>query len=240
MSVTEEYGTLFWNASARCAVFDPKADKWTELADVPKGRAVGSAAVGVSGSKILLAGGLLNTNLTDGAQDTVTLMSVYDVESRKWEVLPDMPEPRDHAGVGMVRGVLYVLGGRSFGNLNVVDTVFGYDIKKRIWKRDLAKMPTGRGGCGSATFGDVIFTFGGEGDPETASGVWPQTEGYDVVRNRWMKFKDMDVPRHGTGAVAVGKRIYISGGGLTIGGDPSNYSSYFSVSRKFGSGPEVT
>ena len=124
---------------------------------------------------------------------------------------------------------LYVLGGRSFGHWNVVGTVFSYDIAAKVWASGLAPMPTARGGCASAAVGKRIFTFGGEGDPNLISGVWPQTEAYDVSTNTWEKYTDMDVPRHGSAAVTFGNRMYIPGGGLKIGGDPSNVTSYFSV-----------
>jgi N-acetylneuraminic acid mutarotase len=229
LAVTATGGPAFWNASGSCSVYDPATNAWTVLDDMPTGRAIGSAAVGVKGTNIYLAGGLLNTNLTNDDEGTTSMFTSYDVSTKKWTVLPDMPAPRDHAGRGLVGNNLYVLGGRAFGHWNVVDTVFSYNIETNHWETGLAPMPTGRGGCASATVGNMIFTFGGEGDPNTVSEVWPQDQAYDVNTNTWKNYTDMDVPRHGTAAVTVGSNIYIPGGGLTIGGDPSNITSYFSA-----------
>ena len=45
--------------------------------------------------------------------------------------------------------MLYILGGRLFGHMNIIDTVFGYNIDTDCWSANFAPMPTGRGGCAS-------------------------------------------------------------------------------------------
>jgi N-acetylneuraminic acid mutarotase len=174
-----------------------------------------------------LAGGLANTNLTNDEEGTLALFTSYNVETKQSAVLPDMPEPRDHAGVGLVHDNLYVLGGRAFGHNNTKDTVFSYDLRASCWTTGLAAMPTVRGGCASGVIGNQIFTIGGEGDQDDSSGVFPQTQAYDVLTNSWTMYAPMNIPRHGTAGATVGKRIYIPGGGLHEGGLPKNYTSYF-------------
>lgn len=227
LAVTEAGGPTFWNASGASAVYDPATDAWTTLPDVPEGRAVGSAATMVVGETIYLAGGLLSTNLTDDDEATTAMFTSYDVATRRWTVLPDLPAPRDHAGRGEHGNVLFVLGGRAYGHWNVVDTVFGYDIDARRWSTGFAPMPTGRGGAASATIGSDIFVAGGEGDPDTPSHVWPQMQAYDAARNTWTNFSDMGTPVHGSAAVAYHGRIIIPGGGIEIGGAPTQLVQSF-------------
>lgn len=217
-----------WVASRSCYVYDPVSDRWTPLGDMPAGRQVGSAAVGVSGTTIYLAGGLSMTNITSGEQPTVDIVTSYDVRSKRWTNLPSMPAPRDHAGAGLVGRKLYVLGGRSFGNTNIVNTVFSYNLDTRVWKSNLSPLPVPRGGVASATMGRKIYIMGGEGNPEpNTKGVFNQTEVYDTKRNTWQELAPLDVPRHGTAAVAIGKKIYVPGGGLQQGGEPTDIFSYF-------------
>ncbi|TVY65624.1 Kelch-like protein terF [Lachnellula suecica] len=220
----------FWNATGDCFEYDPTPNTWTTIAQLPEGRQIGSAAVGVKGNTIYLAGGIVNTNLTDDEEGTVSVFTSYNVKTKKFKFLADLPEPRDHAGVGLIKGRLYVLGGRAYGHNNTKDTVFAYDIKNNSWTTGLAKMPTARGSLSSGVIGTKIFTIGGEGDPNTTSGVYPQVQAYDTGKDIWTLYPDMDVPRHGTAGVVFGNKIYIPGGGLTTGGDPTNYTSYFQPS----------
>ena len=227
LAVTATGGPAFWNASGACAVYNPPANKWTVLPDIPDGRAIGSAATMVVGDTIYLPGGLLNTSLTNDEEGTTSMFTSYNVATQEWATLPDLPAPRDHAGKGKLGNMLYILGGRLFGHLNVVDTVFGYNIDTNCWSTDFAPMPTGRGGCASATIGDLMFTAGGEGDPNTSTHVWPQMQAYDAVRNTWNNYTDMATPVHGTAAVAYHGKVVIPGGGLEIGGDPTQLVQSF-------------
>jgi N-acetylneuraminic acid mutarotase len=227
MAVTAAGGPLFWNASAACAVYDPSIDKWTVLPDMPADRAIGSAATLVVGETIYLPGGLLNTNLTSDEEGTVAMFTSYNVATQKWTILPDLPAPRDHAGKGIYGKTLYILGGRLNGHWNVVDTVFGYDIDTGRWSTQYPPMPTGRGGCSSAMIGSKMFIMGGEGDPYSSTNVWPQVQAYDAVKNSWTNYTNMATPVHGIAAVAYNGSIIIPGGGITIGGDPTQLVQRF-------------
>lgn len=159
-------------------------------------------------------------------------MSSYNTLSRKWTTLPPLPFPRDHAGTALIEHTFYVLGGRAFGNENVVDTVLALDVHAPTleWTSNRARMPTPRGGCSSAVLNGKIYTFGGEGNPVNGKkGVFNQTEAYDPKADCWSTLTPMAVPRHGTYAVAVFNKIYIAGGGVVQGGAPVDTFDYFSL-----------
>lgn len=164
LAMTATGGPAFCSA---CAVYDPSANRWDVLPNMPEGPAVGSAATLVVDETISLPRGLPNTHSTNDEEETTATFTSYNVASRRWEVLPDMPAPRDHAGKGRFGETLCVLGGQFCGHLNVVDTVFGYNVNTRHWSTNFTPMPTGRGGCASATIGRVMYTAGGYGDPDT-------------------------------------------------------------------------
>ena len=115
LAVTATGGPAFWNASGACAVYNPPANIWTVLPDMPEGRAIGSAATLVAGDIIYLPGGLLNTNLTNDEEGTTSMFTSYNVATQEWATLPDLPAPRDHAGKGKLGNMLYILGGRLSG-----------------------------------------------------------------------------------------------------------------------------
>ena len=78
-------------------------------------------------------------------------------------------------------------------------------------------MPTARGGIAAATLGDRIFVFGGEGNPATNTGVFSETESFDLVTFTWRSEPPMPHPRHGIGAATIGDFIYIPAGAIAQG-----------------------
>lgn len=208
-----------WVATGESYVLDEDHGSWKPLRPVPDGFARGSAAVGEARGLIYLAGGMVNLI----PQDTIDSVVAYDVSSDEWvtDDLPALPAPRDHAGSAVVDQTLYVVGGRAFGQNNVKDTVFALDLSDvpAGWETRQGRMPTPRGGVAAAAIGGRIYTFGGEGNPaEGSNGVFADTEAYDVATDSWKRLGRMPVPRHGSWAVAVGKGVYIPGGGIRQGG----------------------
>ncbi|KAJ3488085.1 hypothetical protein NLG97_g6268 [Lecanicillium saksenae] len=202
---------------------------------MPRGFEAGSAAVGVHGHLIVLAGGLRSLIPgVEGGQDTVDSVVAYDFRADVWRMMPaqarTLPEGRDHAGAAVVNGTLYIVGGRRRGQNNVRDTVFALDLTcmSTGWKVKAERMPTARGGLSAAAIGKTIYTFGGEGNPAQGSrGVFPQVEAYDTTADTWRKLSNMTTPRHGTYAVAVGGAVYIPGGGNQQGAGPVSLHEAF-------------
>jgi N-acetylneuraminic acid mutarotase len=216
-----------WRAVSDSWEYDPSQDSWSELPGLPDSEARGSAAVGVYDSKIYLAGGMTELELFhDGTQRTASVISIYDTVSRSWLEVPELakylPEGRDHAGAAVVGSKMYVLGGRTNGQENIRDTVFILDLcdVEAGWTTGAGKMPTPRGGLSTGVIGDKVYTFGGEGNRAVESGVFDQVEVYDTRKDEWDSAGTMKIPRHGTYAVGVGRKVYIPGGGIMQSGMP--------------------
>ncbi|OJD19477.1 hypothetical protein AJ78_00545 [Emergomyces pasteurianus Ep9510] len=228
------------NAIAECWVYDLHRDEWTALEPMPPGEARGSAAVGVNSDSgiIYLAGGVRGAN-----RETLDIVSAYDTVIGEWITPPPrarrMPAPRDHAGAATVGSELYVVGGRD--RMVLKDTVFVLDMDdvEGGWREETrkeAQMPTARAGLAATALEKRIYTFGGEGNEEVESGVFNQTEVFDVERGVWEKLGAMVVPLHGTSAVGVkgksrgdgdGGVIYIPGGSVAEGERATNYFHSF-------------
>ncbi|TDD45802.1 kelch repeat-containing protein [Nonomuraea terrae] len=221
-------GGASWQALRDSYVYEPTKNTWTPLPPMPEGSERGSAAVGVYGTRIHLAGGMRTlTPGPGGLQDTVATVNTYDITTGRWSSLPDLPEARDHVGGAVIDHTLYVLGGRDRGQLNVRDTVYSLDLRGGRWV-ERAPMPTPRGGIAAAAVNGVIYTFGGEGNVvDGVHTVFDQTEAYDTRRDRWQRLAPMPVPRHGTAAAAVGDTIYIPGGGNRAGGAPMDVNDAY-------------
>ena len=208
-------GTSNWAAVGNGYEYDPRNNTWTHLPFMPNRTARGASAVGVHGSTIYIAGGLLDLDLITYAQPSCATVSSYDTKTQEWTKLPSLPEGRDHVGGAIIGDVFYVVGGRFNGVQNVRDTVFAMDVTspQKRWI-EKATMPTARGGLSTAAVGSRIYTFGGEGLRNvTENGVYSNVEVYDTITDKWEILSPMPFPRHGTNAATMGCSIYIPGGG---------------------------
>lgn len=207
-----------WPAVANAWSYDPWNDTWTALADLPGPKA--SAAVGVYNSSVYLAGGMTYQAVT--VADALTSVWSYDTASDAWRTdYPDLPEGRQHVGGAVVGHTLYVVGGRTLNRTLVRDTVFALDLDDvgAGWQTR-SPLPTARGGLACAALDGRIYCAGGENPDLGGYGVYEQTEAYDVATDTWEELAPMALPRHGTGAAAVGGKVYIPGGGVITATNP--------------------
>ena len=213
-----------WEASGECHVYDPAEDAWSELEAMPIGTERGSAILGVHGDVIYVAGGM--TTLDPEYQDTVSTVTAFNTTSEQWQRLPgnaaNLPVGRQHAVGAVVEDSFYVIAGRWFDMHNVRGTVYALDLNdvEANWTTSQAQMPTPRGGLSGAVVDGNFFTFGGEANEDSSTGIFEECEVMDIQTQAWSELSSMAVPRHGTSAVAVGNRIYIPGGGLQQDGFP--------------------
>ncbi|KAK1593681.1 uncharacterized protein LY79DRAFT_589724 [Colletotrichum navitas] len=226
-----------WRAVPDSWVYDPARDRWEPVARFPPGTERGSAAVGVSGTKIYLAGGLRSMETVPGGTiATVDDVSVYDTATDTWTSLGThpLPQPRDHAGGAVVANVFYVIGGRHVaGGLFASDSVYvlgldALDAGDAGWQTaSTSPLPTARAWHGTAVFSDRIYTFGGEGNLQAASGVFSETEVLDPATGAWASLEPMRRPRHGSAAVAVSDGIIVPGGGVSWGSSSVDTADMF-------------
>lgn len=75
---------MAWRGADDAFVYSPSANTWTRAPSLPAGEGRGSAAVGVHESKIVLAGGMTDLELSGNRmQNTVAVISVFDTEKRR-------------------------------------------------------------------------------------------------------------------------------------------------------------
>ena len=104
-------------------------------------------------------------------------------------------EEMDGAGVGVLGGVLYCVGGCS--NTGAVKTVEKYDEVTNTWSL-VAEMNHSRSDHGVVCHKGRLYAVGGhDGNPSLSS-----MEMYDPVTNTWTLVADMSVRRRGL-AVAL-------------------------------------
>jgi N-acetylneuraminic acid mutarotase len=191
-------------------VHDPAVGGWVKRAPMPTPRSGGGKAV-VDG-KIYVAG---------GRPPGGSAFEVYDPATDKWEKLPDLPTQRNHLAMVALGGKIIVAGGRTGPGAMAerVDAVEIYDPKTRRWTRG-APLPAPRGGITGAVHAGCMFVFGGEGERTHVLGLTPNAYGYDPRSDRWTRLPDLPIAVHGLkGSAVIGGRIYLPGGGITLGGN---------------------
>ena len=193
---------------------DPAVGGWVARAPMPTARSAGGEAV--LDGKIYVAGGRAPGG---------SAFEVYDPVKNTWEKLPDLPSQRNHLGMVALNGKIIVAGGRTGPGFTAerLDVVEIYDPKNRRWTKG-APLPAPRAGITGAASAGCMFVFGGEGERTHVLGLTPNTYGYDPRTDRWTKLPNLPVAVHGLkGSAVVGGRIFLPGGGLTLGGDsPAN------------------
>jgi N-acetylneuraminic acid mutarotase len=204
-------------ANAQSYAFD--GTDWEEVKPLPTNTQRAAACVASLGNDIYVFGG-------HHMSKSVAFSAVYHAMSDTWTELPDLPVAREHCVAGAINGKLYIVGGRTDTITGILGTTLEFDPQNPGYV-EKKPMMTPRGGIAGAVLGGKLFVFGGEGNPDLASGVFPDIESYDPSTDEWEAYPPMKVPRHGMGAAEVGGRIYIPAGADRQGGAQADDFSVF-------------
>ncbi|HUR83496.1 MAG TPA: kelch repeat-containing protein [Thermoanaerobaculia bacterium] len=212
------YQTLAFDPQRSVFRYDIANDRWFAVASLPAPRGA-LAAVAIDG-RIYAVGGV-----PDG-----TALAVYDPSTNAWTTLAPMPTPREHLAAAAVDGILYVAGGRfTSGNIAAFER---FDPSTGSWTV-LPDLPTARSGIAAAAIGVRVYVFGGEGNTATSTGVFAQTESYDVTTGTWQVEPEMRNPRHGIGAATIGTLIHIPAGSPLQGfGTTTAHDAFFANANR--------
>ncbi len=172
---------------------------WRALPRMPFPRA--AAGVGVSGRRIVVAGGI------GEARRLARNALVYDLRTRRWSSAPG-PTPREHLGVTSFAGTVYAIAGRTAGLDTNLLHFESWRPGQARWQR-LQPIPDSRGGTGAAALRGQVVSAGGE-EPD---GTIREVLAYRIADKRWVRLADLPTPRHGVGVAALGGRVYVIGGG---------------------------
>jgi N-acetylneuraminic acid mutarotase len=194
---------------------------WEQLADLPSGPVQETAVVEVAGVIYVLGG-------IDGAVQTLPQVLAYHPADDSWDRATDLPAAVHHVNAAAVDDTVYVIGSLA-PDFSPVAEVWSWTPGDRAWSTGRtpmpapargaatgwtarSPMPTARGGIASAVVDGRIAVVGGEGNRDTASGVFPQTEIYDPDADAWDSLADMPTPRHGMAAAGLDGGLYVPGG----------------------------
>ena len=172
--------------------YDPVADAWTGLANLPvPTRAAAAAAVGRS---IYVIGG----DAEDGNGRHVWR---YDIDRDRWTRRAPLPRPRfNHAAVAL-NGRIHVLGG--YQNGRELDDVFVYDPRTDRWTDGVA-LPSANHAFGATVLDGELWTVGGR----VGERVLDDVRIYDPRARRWREGPRLPRPMELLGAATAGDEIH--------------------------------
>ncbi len=199
--------------------YHPKTDTWKKGVEIPAARRRGSCGTVLYNGKIYMVGGIIDGHYSG----LVGWFDSYDLSTGKWEVLPDMPHPRDHFPAIVMNDKLYAIGGRDTTPPSpdffaaTIREVDYYDFASKKWSTldDLLPVGTAAGGIGHV--GNKILYFGGESGQKVAHN---ETQCLDLSCNKWEIIGLLERGRHGSQAIEYKDKIYIVAGSGGRGGAP--------------------
>ena len=197
-------------------VLDLGARVWEAMTPMPAGEERGAAAVVVYPPFVYLFGG----SATVGALATnlaIDTSSSGPTRRGVWSALPPLPAPRSHAAaMRMANGTFIVTGGFDGQGKPLADTL-ELAPNATAWTATRKPMPTARGGCAYGVVLGELVCAGGETEAAALSVV----EGYDPIRDVWMTYPPLPVPRAGIHGAVVGQRLFIPGGSESLRFEPT-------------------
>ncbi|XP_032805634.1 kelch-like protein 2 isoform X1 [Petromyzon marinus] len=151
--------------------------------------------------------GLPKMMIVVGGQAPKAIRSVecYDLKEERWFQVGELPSRRCRAGVVVLNGMVYAVGGFN-GSLRV-RTVDVYDAAKDVWLA-APNMQDRRSTLGAAVLNGVLYAVGGfDGSTGLAT-----VEAYNYKTNEWVHVASMNTRRSSVGVGVVGGILYAVGG----------------------------
>ena len=97
-------------SSAAFLSYDPKADRWTRLPELPQGP-ISSLGMVAAGGRVVVFGGDDEVGWEDGGGWVTPSAWAFDPATRRWERLPDLAIERHAFGAAVAGGRIFAIGG---------------------------------------------------------------------------------------------------------------------------------
>ncbi|MDX1991980.1 MAG: kelch repeat-containing protein [bacterium] len=201
-----------WVPSRRAYVYDPAANTWTRIADMPKGAT--HAGTTSDGRHIYYAGGYVENATQTGQIFATTEVWRYDPVANTYSAMPPLPEARGSGALQYVNGELHFISGT---NLNRQDRgehwMLNIGTGATSWVVE-PSLPNPRNHAGSAVLNGLIYYVGGNHGQDPNVTAQRDVHAYNPTNNTWTEVADLPAPRNHIAktTVTVGNRIIVIAG----------------------------
>lgn len=206
-------------------VYNPATDTWTTGTPMPTGRAYLSAVV-LNGKIYAMGGRTASSSISK-------IVEVYDPTTDTWTRQTDMLNATGLFTALAMNGVIHAVGGGSSAALNGSELLRRdqqeYDPNVGSWMAGVSCPVSTTRNYGAAGVGNLLYLFGGDGDPSPDMSV-NSTLIFDTVTQAWTGGAGVPYSIAQCAAAVVDGRIYVFGGisktiywGNTVCADVSIY-----------------
>ena len=211
----------------RSDVYDPAADTWTQITDLPT--RLTHAGVAVDGRDIYAVGGYVGIGATGyNQQFGTTAVWKYDVDANAWTAMPALPKAMAGGGAAVIGRFLHYFGGNDSNRTDAGDHfALDLDNPQAGWQ-SRAALSDPRSHFGTAVVGVKIYVVGGQhGNDDTLTTV-TSVHAYDPATNSWSARASLPVAvsHIASAAVVVNGRIITAGGETAHGNATDRVTLY--------------
>jgi hypothetical protein len=196
----------------RSDVYDPAANKWTQIADLPT--RLTHAATAVDGTKIYLVGGWVGWGVLGQQDYGTTDVWIYDTATDSYSKGPSLPQPRGAGAMVKLDRTLHFMSGTDpQRNDRTEHWVLNLDRQEDGWQLSVA-MPVGRNHAAAIVVDGHIFYIGGQVGPDDITGAKSEFYVWHPLWSAWKQLPDLPIARsHHTEATMLhqGRIITIAG-----------------------------
>lgn len=169
---------------------------------------VGDVLPGLSGAAA--AGGNGSIYLAGGRQPNGTAINTFrrfNLSSRTWEVLADIPIVISGATLTYWSGKFYLFAGTSTTGASYSRSLYEYDIATNVWKSLPSSPYEARVYHSASVINGIIYFFGGWNGAQLTRG-----DRYIIASNKWESVNSLPISRHGHSSAVYGNEVYLFGG----------------------------
>lgn len=138
--------------------------------------------------------------------ETMGLTERYQIDSDSWETLPDKPTAVTDIDAVILRGAIYVPGGKLIDG-SVTDVLEVFNLGENKWEVQ-ASIPVKVSNYALAAFEGQLFLFGGWDGKTVTDSVYR----YDPSLREWFPCASMPTARMNASATVLGGKILVIGG----------------------------
>jgi N-acetylneuraminic acid mutarotase len=196
--------------------YDPVANAWAPMADMPQAAIMALGVYYPTTNKIYVFGG---EDAVSGVNYNIT--RIYDIATNTWTTGANMPDVRSFmaGGYNSGNGMIYLVSGYNTGTVDSAQpNTWQYDPATDTWT-DLtgsAPFPHPAGGFASGVINGHLYVAGGRDiDNVSLNLVWD----YDIAANTWTQKGDMPPDQNNVPGSAVAlDNMWVFGGGNPFSG----------------------
>lgn len=203
------YNTSAIEATTRSDRYDPVADQWTRIADLPT--PVTHTPFVQAGRIVWALGGFVGDHPGVATAD----VWLYDIDQDVWTPGPALPRPIAAGAAILVGRVMHYVSGCEADRATMTADHWAYDLDApALGWQPLSPMPLPRCHYGIAQLAGEIWAIGGQVGHDVNAVDVPYVHRYRPALDSWIAGPYLPRPRsHFEGATfTVDQRIYIGGG----------------------------